>query len=131
MTSNSDLKRFLAAYPQQVEGLTLGARSVVLAAAPQATEMLDAAAKIIGYGFGSGYKGLICTLILSQAEVKLGIVRAVELPDPKNLMEGTGKTHRYIRIRTAADLKKPGLKPLLKAAVKAARKRSESGSHPV
>ena len=57
-----------------------------------------------------------------------GIYRGTELPDPNKLMEGTGKPHRYVKVRSAGDLKKPGLKPLLKAAVKAARKRSKGGS---
>jgi hypothetical protein len=57
--------------------------------------------------------------------VKLGIVRGSELPDPKRLMQGSGKVHRYVQLRSIADLKQPGLRPLLKAGLAAWRKRSE------
>ncbi len=68
---------------------------------------------MIGYGFGAGYKDMICTIILSKAGVKLGIVGSAALPDPTRLLEGTGKRHRYVPIAEASDLKKPGLKSLL------------------
>ena len=42
------------------------------------------------------------------------------LPDPDHLLEGTGKGIRHVKIRTAADLKRPGVKALLQAAGKRA-----------
>ena len=81
--------------------------------------MVDQADRVLGYGFGPTYKDLICTIILSKGEVKLGIVGSATLPDPNGLLEGTGKRHRYVVIAEPSDLKKPGLKSLLKAAVTA------------
>lgn len=86
-------------------------------------EMLDLPGKSLGYGFGSGYSGLICTIIPSRTGVKLGIVRGAELEDSMGLLEGAGKRHRYVAIATTSDLKKPGLEPLLKAALGAWRNR--------
>ena len=57
----------------------------------------------------------------------MGLARGAELADPKGLLEGAGKVHRYVRIETAADLRKPGLKPLVKAALAAWRKRTGQG----
>jgi hypothetical protein len=74
---------------------------------------------------GPGYKGLVCTLLLSKTGVKIGIARGSELPDPKPLMQGSGKVHRHVQLQTIADLKQPGLKPLLKAALSAWKKRNE------
>ncbi|MBI3494240.1 MAG: hypothetical protein HY047_21035 [Acidobacteria bacterium] len=59
--------------------------------------------------------------------MKLGVVRGAELPDPKHLLEGSGKVHRYVALKTRADLKRPGLKPLLKAALAAWKRRAKSG----
>jgi hypothetical protein len=64
-------------------------------------------------------------LILSREGVKIGIARGAELSDPKKLMQGSGKVHRHVQLRTIADLKRPGLKPLLKAALNAWRERNK------
>jgi hypothetical protein len=91
---------------------------------PGAAETVDESAKLLGYSYGPGYKGVLFTLILSQTGVKLGIFRGAELPDPKSLMAGTGKVHRYVQLRSAADTKRPGLRQLLKVALSAWRKRN-------
>jgi hypothetical protein len=116
MSSTNDVESFLAAYPMEVQELAFAARTFLTEALPGTAETLDESAKLIGYSYGSGYKGLVCTMILSRTGVKLGIVRGSELPDPKRLLQGSGKVHRHIQLRNAADLKRPGLKPLLKAA---------------
>jgi hypothetical protein len=63
---------------------------------------------------------------LSKNGVKLGIAHGSELLDPKQLMQGSGKVHRYVQLRTKNDLKQPGLKPLLKAALAAWKKWNEN-----
>jgi hypothetical protein len=40
------------------------------------------------------------------------------LPDPGRLLEGTGKGIRHVKIRSAADLQRPGIKALLQAAAR-------------
>ena len=42
--------------------------------------------------------------------------------ETKQLMQGSGKVHRHVQLRTNNDLKQPGLKPLLKAALDYARR---------
>jgi hypothetical protein len=41
-------------------------------------------------------------------------------------MQGSGKVHRHVQLRTNNDLKQPGLKPLLEAALAAWKKRNEN-----
>lgn len=45
--------------------------------------------------------------------VNLGIYRAMELPDPHGLLQGTGKLHRHVKIHDLMDLKSPALRELL------------------
>src|SRR5262245_1373266 len=97
---------------------------------PDTPEIVDRKDRVIGYGFGSGYNDMICTIILSKTGVKLGIVRGAELPDPRGLLEGTGKVHRYVAFARAADVRKPGVKPLLKAAVAAWKRRQDKRRKP-
>jgi hypothetical protein len=126
MPNAKEIEEFLAPYPREVRDVALAARDFLAEALPGASETLDASAKVLGYGYGPGYKGLVCTLLLSQTGVKVGISRGSELPDPKQLMQGSGKVHRHVQLRTVADLKQPGLKPLVKAALAAWKERNEA-----
>lgn len=108
--------KLVGKYPPDVRRLALAARKVVLQFLPGADEVVADAAAVVGYGYGSGYKGVIFTLILSKPGVKLGVVRGAELSDPDGLLQGKGKTHRYVQLRTAADVRSPDLKRLMKAA---------------
>ena len=126
MRDAKDIESFLAPYPPEVSDLALSARDFLAKALPGAEETLDESAKLLGYGYGPGYKGLLCTLLLSKNGIKLGISHGSELPDPKQLMQGSGKVHRHVQLRTKNDLKQPGLKPLLKAALAAWKKRNEN-----
>jgi hypothetical protein len=114
----------LAAYPPDVTALARAARKFLLDALPAADERVDPSAPVIGYGYGPGYKGLICTLMLSKSGVKLGVFRGAELADPRRLLEGSGKIHRYVPLKHPSDLRRPGLKQLIKSAAKAWRERN-------
>src|SRR5262245_34509159 len=124
MGSPGNIDAFIAAYPPEVRVLIGATRKFLAEALPGSTETLDEPARLLGYSYGPGYKGLVCTLILSRTGVKVGVVRGSELPDPKGLLEGSGKVHRHVALKTPDDLKRPGLKPLLKAALAAWKARS-------
>ena len=113
MPSPHRVDTFLATYPEPVQQTAAAARRLLHGALPGIVETVDASSKLIGYRYGEGYKGLICTLIMSQTGVKLGIFRGSELPDPNHLMTGTGKVHRHVQLRSEADLDRPGLKRLI------------------
>src|SRR5262249_7816958 len=104
MSSPRDVAAFLAAYPERVPETAGAARRLLARVLPRIAETLDESAKLIGYNYGPGYKGVVCTLIMSQTGVKLGIMRGSELPDPNRLMKGSGKVHRHVPLRSVADL---------------------------
>jgi len=124
MATVKQLETFLAGYPPGVREIASATRTLLESAAPGIEETVDVSSKVVGYGYGPGYKGLLFTLIPSQKEIKLGIVRGTELPDPKGLMTGAGKVHRHVPLRGVADLKQPGLKALLGQALRAWRRRN-------
>jgi hypothetical protein len=127
MKARSDFHGFLATYPPEVQELAHQLRKLVTEAVPGSVEMVDTSAKVIGYGFGAGYKDLICTIMPSKGGVKLGVVRGADLPDPRQMLEGSGKVHRHVKFRDLNDLRKPGIKPLLEAAVAAWKRRTAAG----
>ena len=53
--------------------------------------------------------------------VRLGLYRGAELPDPSGLLEGHGKVHRHVKLRTSEDLDRPALRDLMAAAAANAR----------
>ncbi len=120
----SDVNEFLALYPQLVRDIALAARELVRQTVPDAIETVDRSARLIGYSYGPGYKDTICTLLMSQTGVKVGIARGSELPDPARLLQGSGKVHRHVQLRTVADVANPGLKHLLEAALAAWKQRT-------
>ena len=124
MARPTQVDELLAGYPEPVQQTAAAARALLTSMLPGIQENADVSAKLIGYSYGPGYKGLLFTLILSQKGVKLGIFRGAELPDPKALMTGEGKVHLHVPLRSPTDLDRPGLKPLLKVALKAWRART-------
>lgn|SRR5262245_52870555 len=116
-SSASDVTRFFNAYPDAVRDLALATRALVKTSLPGADETLDKPARLVAYSFGSGYANMICVIIPSQKGVKLGFARGVALPDPRGLLEGEGKSSRYVQLKSASDLTTPGLKGLLRSAI--------------
>jgi len=90
--------------PDQVQHLALATRAFVLKMIPNVTEQVDIKAQVIGYGYGPKYADLVCVIMPLNSGVNLGIPYAVELPDPKNILEGTGKRHRHIKLKSPSDL---------------------------
>ena len=122
--ADAAIDTFIAEYPPEVRVLIGAARRCLAEAFPGSAETLDESARMIAYSYGPGYKGLVCTLILSRTGAKIGVVRGSELPDPKGLLEGSGKVHRHVALKSPADLKRPGLKALLKTSLSAWKARN-------
>ena len=107
----------LALYSPEVRSLALATRTFLLDLIPEAMEVVDTKSRVIGYGFGTGYKDMVCSMMPTKSGITLGIAWATELPDPHRLLEGTGKVHRHVKLKSKSDLKTPALKALLKAAM--------------
>jgi hypothetical protein len=108
---------FFDQYPAAVSLRAHRLRDCVRAALPDAREELDRPGRVVGYGYDSGYSGLVCTLILSKTGVKLGIVGGAHLPDAAGLLAGAGKQHRHIAFTQPSDFKRPGIRELLQSAL--------------
>jgi hypothetical protein len=108
-----------------VRNLVLAARTFVLKMVPDIAEQVDVKARIIGYSYGPKYADMLCMIMPTKAGANLGIAYAMELPDPKKLLQGTGKRHRHVKVKSKSDLEGAALKSLLKAAIAAALTRRE------
>ncbi|HEY1614757.1 MAG TPA: hypothetical protein VGF97_13810 [Rhizomicrobium sp.] len=65
-----------------------------------------------------GYEG-VCTISLTPDAVKLGFGKGAELKkaDPNKLLQGSGKTARFVVLHAAADFDRPDIEALISAAV--------------
>jgi hypothetical protein len=117
--TKNELGDLLAPYSPEVRSLALSTRTFLLEMIPGAIQVVDAGSKVVGYGFGTGYKDSVCSLMPTKAGVTLGIAWGAELPDPHRIMEGAGKVHRHVKLKGQSDLKSPALNALLKAALQA------------
>jgi hypothetical protein len=126
VTPSRTVEKLLEPYPSDVQALAVGARQLIRQLLPEVEECADPSAPVVGYNYGPGYSGMVCTLILSKSGVKLGLVRGAELADPRGLLAGSGKVHKYVQLRAPADLRKAGLSQLIKAAYTAWQGRNEA-----
>lgn len=69
----------------------------------------------IGFGTTTGYRGLSFVVTPHKGHVTLGIAHGASLPDPAGLLEGSGKVHRHVKLRTPEDADRPELVALLEA----------------
>jgi hypothetical protein len=56
--------------------------------------------------------------MIGKSHVTFGLYEGTSLDDPERLLEGTGKNLRHVKLRSVEDLKRPGLRKLVKSAVR-------------
>lgn len=70
--SNRTLYHLMEFYSAIVQSLARGSRTFVLKVIPDAFERSDGLAPVHGYGYRTGYNGLICSFLLSNAAIRIG-----------------------------------------------------------
>ena len=71
--------------------------------------------------------GPLCCFVLGEEHVTLAFLRGAALSDPEKVLEGKAKFVRNVRLRSIADVKRPGLKRLIAEAARLNRKDPPSG----
>jgi hypothetical protein len=117
--SEAEVASFLERFDTDVHDLARAALASLRAVLPDAVESAEGGE--IGLGFDSGYRGLVFTISPQRSYVNVGIFGGASLDDPDDLLEGTGKVHRHLKIRTADRLDDERVGALLRRAVDARR----------
>ena len=115
--SEAEVTTFLSTFDGPIQQLARGALSSLRAMYPAAIETAEGGE--IGLGSGTGYRGLVFTVSPQRGYVNVGIAGGASLDDPDNLLEGTGKVHRHLKIRSAEQLDDERVQTLLRRAVAA------------
>lgn len=81
---------------------------------PGVTEVAWEKQRIAGYGIGSKKMSeQFCYIAPMKNHVNLGFYYGADLDDPSEILEGTGKNLRHVKIRFKSEVGKPELRQLL------------------
>ena len=112
-------KDALARTNPQAKQLAAALRKLISDIYPKVVEVPWPRQQVIGYGIGpKKMTEHFCYIAPYGGHVNLGFNYGLALPDPDQLLEGTGKTFRHVKIRKSEDVEQPALRTLIRAAVR-------------
>lgn len=92
-------------------------RELVVEVHPQVVEVVRLGDNAASYGVGpKKMSEAYCYIMPQKRWVNLGFFYGAVLPDPKSLLEGTGKRLRHVKIRSLTAVDDPALRALIEAA---------------
>ena len=102
-----------------VQELAKRTRALIKEIMPGVVELPWPKQKYAGYGVGpKKMSEHFCYIGVFKNHINLGFNYGAELPDPENLLEGTGALFRHIKINKQEQLEQAALSQLLEAATK-------------
>src|SRR5262245_5895861 len=105
-----ELLELLHTYDRGIQELALALRQVVLEEmAPCCEYILEVYVVALTYGSSQRMKDSICYIAVSETKVNLGFHRGTDLSDRHQLLEGTGKQMRHIKIWNMDDVFNPAI----------------------
>jgi hypothetical protein len=114
MNMEPSIQQHLLTLPETKRQLAMELRDIILSADSSLTESI----KWNNLTYTAGKVNLAFIYTYKQVDyINLGFHHAVELSDPKNLFEGTGKGMRHIKVHSSKDIPAPQIKKWVKEAV--------------
>jgi hypothetical protein len=109
------IEEFLKPYHPNVQEVCRELRKIALELLPETEEILFKGWKNISYGTGESRsdKDLLIYIAPFKDSVNLGFFRGANLPDKKNLLKGTGKLLKHIKLKSMADYDMNCIKQLI------------------
>ena len=117
------LAAFMAKFDARVGKLIRSTRLAVRRRFPTATEIVYDNYNFLALGFSSSERPSDCVVSLAANAKGVGLCfyYGATLPDPNEILQGSGNQTRFIRLESAATLANPAVEALLKAALKQAK----------
>ena len=102
---------------QDIKDISNKLREVILVAFPDATEVVRLGDGAASYGVGTKKMSESHVYLMPKTGyVNLGFWHGVNIPDPTNLLEGTGKKMRHVKIKRLVDAATPQIQTLIAEA---------------
>ena len=103
----------------EAAALSRRAKALIQDVMPDVVEVAWPRQRIIGYGVGpKKMSEHFVYIAVFKARINLGFYYGADLPDPENLLEGSGRDMRHIKIMQPGQLENPALRELIVAASK-------------
>lgn len=113
-TDNEQFELAINSFSDDIKHIARETRRLIYKICPDVVEVVWVRQKNTGFGTGVKKKTEhFCWIMPASKHVNLGFNYGAELPDPKKLLEGTGKLFRHIKIKSEAQLKDKNLIDLL------------------
>lgn len=117
-SSTSTFEELLSITEEDLRPIAINLRKVVQEIDPDVCEVVRLGDRAITFGVGPKKMSEGYTYILPHKSwVNLGFFRGVSLTDPTNILEGTGKNMRHVKIRSLEDSNRSDIKNLIRLAL--------------
>lgn len=111
---NEQFELAISSFSDNIKQIAIEVRKLIYKIYPDVVEVVWVQQKNAGFGTGAKKKSEhFCWVMPATRHVNLGFNYGAELPDPKNMLEGTGKLFRHIKIKSVEQLKDKNLIDLL------------------
>ena len=110
MKANQDFELTIESYSDSIKEIARATRKLIHTILPEVVEVVWHKQKITG--FGTGLKKNtehFCWVSPAKKHVTFGFNYGAELPDPQNILEGTGKLYRHFKVKSIEDLSNQAL----------------------
>jgi Domain of unknown function (DU1801) len=113
------LKSFVDKFEPKHQTLIRAVRKALRARFPTAHELAydNYNFFVIGYSPTERPSDAIVSMAAGASGIGLCFIRGASLPDPKKVLLGSGKQTRFVRLESAAVLKRPEIERLIAAAI--------------
>jgi hypothetical protein len=107
-----EVNQFFLDLPKDIQNITVALRKIILNSSSELQEEFKWSMP------NYSYNGLVCYLQTAKKHVNLGFHKGNELQDKdiNNLLQGTGKTLRYIRIKKMEEIQSEAFTSLIQEA---------------
>ena len=106
-----NLDQYLSSYNESISLLARDLRNMILELIPDMDEVIKW--KNLFYE----KNGFVCAIVLHKDHINLQFARGTEIKDPANMLEGTGKKIRHVKIYNSNQINTEQLKNLIIEAV--------------
>jgi hypothetical protein len=114
-----EIEMFLRSTPINLQEIVLELRNIIASAAPDAAEVIRwGGLSYFHEGAGGIVSAGICQIGIHEDHVRLAIVHGKFIDDPHNLLIGTQKVKRYVKIESYDTAPWENLKELIETSAK-------------
>jgi len=118
-----DFRHLLEFKDPELIGLFEDLRGFILEQYPDGNELLYHTHALTSvFGISEKLQDAFCMIPIYTNHLNLGFNKGTLLPDPKQLLTGTGNLIRHIPVKRPADYRNPAVKALVKAGITQAYK---------